>query len=102
MVCARSTVRTACRYVAVLSLCCDVARADVRNPFTDLALEGGGLRSYLRARGVDVRIGYVSETVTNVQGGDKQLWRYADQWTFATALDLEKLLGWNQAQFKIT
>jgi porin len=83
-------------------MCCDVARAEVRNPFTDLALEWGGLRSYLRDRGVDVRVGYVSETVTNVQGGNKELWRYADQWTFATALDLERLLGWNQAQFKIT
>jgi porin len=86
----------------VLMTCCSLARADVRNPFTDLALEWGGLRSYLRERGVDVRIGYVSETVTNVQGGEKELWRYADQWTFATALDLEKLLGWDRAQFKIT
>jgi len=77
-------------------------QADVRNPFTDLALEWGGLRSYLRDRGVDVRVSYVSETATNAQGGDRELWRYADQWTFATALDLEKILGWNQAQFKIT
>jgi porin len=83
-------------------MCSGPACADVRNPFTDLALEWGGLRSYLRDRGIDVRVGYVSETVTNVQGGDEELWRYADQWTFATALDLEKLLGWDQAQFKIT
>jgi carbohydrate-selective porin OprB len=29
--------------------------------------------------GVDVHIGYVSETASNVQGGAEELWRYADQ-----------------------
>ena len=90
-----------CIAIAILA-CCGIAQADVRNPFTDLALEWGGLRSYLRDRGVDLRVGYVSETATNVQGGDKQLWRYADMWTFATALNLERILGWREAQFKIT
>ena len=96
-------MKSAARWmVTVLAAGCSVAHADARNPFTELALEWGGLRSYLFDRGVDLRVGYVSETVTNVTGGNEQLWRYADQWTFATALDLEKILGWRQAQLKIT
>jgi porin len=90
------------RIFAVLIACCSCAQAAVRDPFTELALEWGGLRSFLREKGVDIRVGYVSETATNVQGGDRELWRYADQWTFAAALDLETLLGLHQAQLKIT
>jgi porin len=51
--------------------------------------------------GVDVRIGYVSETATNAQGGDRELVRYTDQITFSAMLDLEKLLGLPQATFKL-
>ena len=86
----------------MLAAVSEVAQADARNPFSDLALEWGGLRSYLLDRGVDFRVGYLSETATNVQGGERELWRYADMWTFATALDLQKILGWHAAQFKIT
>src|SRR5258708_4159629 len=90
------------RIFAVLIACGSCAQAAERDPFTELALEWGGLRSFLREKGVDIRIGYVSETATNVQGGDRELWRYADQWTFAAALDLETLLGLHQAQLKMT
>lgn len=56
----------------------------------------------LRDHGFDFRLGYVSETATNVRGGDGELWRYADQWTFASILDLQKLIGIKDAQFQIT
>jgi len=50
----------------------------------------------------DFRFGYLSETATNIQGGDRQLWRYADQWTFAATIDLQELLGIEQAVFAVT
>ena len=53
------------------------AYAGAPQPFSeDLFLDWGDLRSMLRDMGVDVRIGYVSETATNVQGGPEELWRY--------------------------
>jgi carbohydrate-selective porin OprB len=64
-------------------------------------LDWADLRAMLRDRGIDLRIGYVSETATNAQGGVKELWRYTDQWTFLTRLDLEKLFGISRAQLGI-
>jgi porin len=65
----------------------------------ELILDWDDLRAMLRERGIDLRIGYVSETATNAQGGNEELWRYTDQWTFQTRLDLQKLFELNQAQF---
>jgi porin len=79
-----------------------VAHGDVRNPIAELGVEWGGFRSYLSEKGVDFHIGYVSETASNVQGGEKELWRYADQWSFAALFDLQRILGINQARFQIT
>jgi len=64
--------------------------------------DNGGFRDELREQGVEFSLGYLSETATNLRGGDRELWRYADQWTFATTLDLEKILGLRQAKFQIT
>src|SRR5262249_53637466 len=64
-------------------------------------LDWNDLRGMLREQGIDFHIGYVSETATNVKGGDKELWRYTDQWTFATKLDLQKLFGLKHAQFNM-
>ena len=80
-----------------------IAWAGAPQPFSDdLFLDWDGIRSSLYDKGIDFRLGYVSETATNVQGGPEELWRYTDQWTFAATFDLQKLLGLNQAQFKIT
>jgi porin len=87
---------------AVLFAWCSGVQAATRDPFTEFAADWGGLRTFLRDHGVDIRVNYVSETVTNAHGGDRELWRYADQWSFATALDLDRFFGLNQAQFKIT
>jgi porin len=79
------------------------AWAGAQQPFSDdLFLDWDGIRSALYAEGVDFRLGYVSETATNAQGGGKELWRYTDQWTFAAKFDLDKLFGLKDAQFKIT
>jgi porin len=82
---------------------CGVARAGAPQPFSDdLFLDWDGIRSSLYNDGIDFRLGYVSETATNVRGGSEELWRYTDQWTFAATFDLQKIFGLNQAQFKIT
>jgi porin len=79
------------------------AWAGAEQPFSqDLFLDWNGVRSMLYDEGIDFRLGYVSETATNVQGGDRELWRYTDQWTFASTFDLQKLFGLNQALFKFT
>jgi porin len=87
----------------IASIASSAAYAGAQQPFSDdLFLDWDGIRSALLDKGIDFRLGYVSETATNAKGGEKELWRYTDQWTFATKLDLEKILGLKQAQFKIT
>jgi porin len=85
-----------------LLACCGSAWAGAPQPFSDeLLLDWGDLRAMLREEGIDFRIGYTSETATNAQGGNEQLWRYTDQWVFATKLDLQKLFGFRDAQFSL-
>ena len=86
---------------AILS-CYSTAQAGAPQSFSeDLVLDWNDLRRALREEGIDFRVGYISETATNARGGDEELWRYADQWTFAAALDLKRLLDLDQAQFRI-
>ncbi len=81
---------------------CAVARAGAPPPLSpELFLDWRDLRELLRDEGIDFRVSYVSETATNLQGGNQQLWRYTDQWTFWTKLDLEKLFGVPRAQFDV-
>lgn len=63
----------------------------------------GGLRSELLDQGVDVIVGYVGEGATNVHGGynHDRTARYTAQWALGTHLDLQKLLGWNDAEFQL-
>ena len=87
---------------AALLGCCATAWAGAPQTFSeDLFLDWDDLRGLLREQGIDFRVGYVSETATNPQGGREQLWRYTDQWTFSTQLDLQKLFGLSQAQFAV-
>ena len=80
--------------------CAAAAWAGAPQPFSDdLTLDWDGIRSSWLDKGIDFRIGYVSETATNVQGGTQELARYTDQFTFTTRLDLEKLLDFEHAQF---
>jgi porin len=86
----------------ILLACCAIARAGAPQTFSDeLFLDFDDLRGLLRDKGIDFRIGYVSETATNPVGGGTTLWRYTDQWTFFTLLDLQKLFGIEQAQFAV-
>ena len=87
---------------AMIMTCTAAAWAGAPQPFSDdLSLDWDGIRSEWLDKGVDVRIGYVSETATNAQGGDRELVRYTDQINFSAALDLDKLLGLKQATFKL-
>jgi porin len=87
--------------VALLAFCA-VARAGAPPPFSpEILLDWNDLRALLQQEGIDFRVSYVSETATNLQGGDQQLWRYTDQWTFWTGLDLDKLFGLPQAKFNV-
>jgi porin len=91
-----------CVSAAMLTACTAGAWAGAPQPFSDdLSLDWDGLRSEWLDKGVDVRIGYVSETATNVQGGDRELVDYTDQITFSANLDLDKLLGLEKATFKM-
>ena len=92
------TSRVASFFVALIAWC---SAAKGGTSSDDFARDWHGLRSHLLEKGIDFRFDYVSETATNVEGGDKELWRYADQWTFGATLDLQKLFGLDQAQFKI-
>ena len=87
---------------AALLACGTSVWAGAPQPFSqEIILDVGDLRQLLREQGIDFRVGYVSETATNVHGGTEQLWRYTDQWTFATRLDLQKLFGIKGAQFAL-
>lgn len=58
-----------------------------------------GARTRLDERGISFQIGYVSEFAHNLSGGEREITRHADQWTFGTTLDLGKLWGWDGATF---
>ena len=95
--------KSACTSAALVMACTSAAWAGAPQPFSDdLSLDWDGIRSEWLDKGIDVRIGYVSETATNVQGGDQELVRYTDQITFTSTLDLDKLLGLPLATFKLT
>ncbi|TWI48266.1 porin [Pseudomonas duriflava] len=63
----------------------------------------GGARSKLLEEGVDVFVGYVGEGASNVQGGynHDRTARYTAQWALGAHLDLQKLLGWHDAEFQL-
>ena len=67
-----------------------------------LSADGSGERKRLLARGVDVQLGYTNELATNIRGGERRLWRQAGQFTVGTALDLDRLWGWQGAAFRFT
>jgi len=64
----------------------------------------GSRRSELSKQGIDFKLDYTSETGANLHGGykhDKAV-RYSDQIALGAHLDLQKLLGWQDAEFQLT
>lgn len=64
--------------------------------------EWGGVRTDLRQHGYDFTLEYSAMTATNISGGydrDKTL-RYSDQYILGVDMDLEKILGIRDGEFK--
>jgi porin len=63
----------------------------------------GGERTKLIEQGIDIKMDYVGEVGGNLHGGfnDDKTARYSDQFGLGAALDLQKLLGWDNTQAKI-
>ncbi|WP_269670545.1 carbohydrate porin [Stenotrophomonas sp. SY1] len=64
----------------------------------------GGTRTALHERGYEFDVGYVGEVATNLSGGynDDQVGRFTGQLALGARVDLEKVFGWNDAEFKFS
>jgi porin len=54
-----------------------------------------GLRTDLLDKGIDLTLGYVSETAADVAGGERRGIDYAHSLDFKIDADMQKLIGWN-------
>ncbi|MBK0063095.1 MULTISPECIES: carbohydrate porin [unclassified Acinetobacter] len=63
-----------------------------------------GKRNELAQQGYQFTVAFQNESAINLQGGynDSQRLFNANQWAFATLLDLEKIASWNNTQANIT
>jgi porin len=63
----------------------------------------GGTRTELLEKGYDFTLDYVGEVAGNLNGGynDDKTARYSDQFALGAHLDLQKILGWHDAEFKL-
>ncbi len=63
----------------------------------------GGTRTALLEQGYDFSLDYVGEVAGNLHGGynDDRTARYSDQFALGMKLDLQKILGWHDAEFKL-
>ncbi|MEX6664421.1 carbohydrate porin [Pseudomonas sp. W2-17] len=64
----------------------------------------GGKRSELSEQGYDFKLDSVVEVGSNLHGGyhhDKAT-RYSDQFALGAHMDLQKILGWHDAEFQLT
>ncbi|WP_225920138.1 carbohydrate porin [Pseudomonas vanderleydeniana] len=64
----------------------------------------GGSRSDLARRGVDLDLEYVGEIGANLGGGynPDRTARYSDQYSLGAHFDLQKLLGWSDAELQLS
>ena len=64
----------------------------------------GGTRSELEKQGYAFSLDYVGEVGSNLHGGydHDRTARYSDQFGLGTHLDLQKILGWDDAEFQLT
>jgi hypothetical protein len=63
----------------------------------------GGSRTELLEKGYDFTLDYVGEVAGNLHGGynDDKTARYSDQFALGAHLDLQKIFGWHDAEFKL-
>lgn len=64
----------------------------------------GGTRTDLLNKGIDIKMGYTGESASNIDGGYKhdRVTRYADQFNLGADINLQTLLGWNDAAFSLS
>jgi porin len=60
-----------------------------------------GARTRLADRGVAFSVNYTAEAAHNYRGGDRRLNRISGQLGLLTDLDLDKLWGWHDAEFRL-
>ena len=90
--------------VGALSLASSVHAAGAFDPESKWGLgDWGGARTELFDKGYDFSLEYVGEVGSNLDGGynDDTTARYSDQFAFGLQMDLEKILGWHDAEFKL-
>lgn len=97
--------------IAVLTLSASTALVSANASYADepfgmssrwMTGDWGGLRTELLDKGVDIKMGYVGESASNLQGGyqpHRHVTRYSDQFSLGVDADLEKLLGWQEMKF---
>jgi porin len=101
---ARSTLIGKWSLVGALSLASSVHAAGAFDPESKWGLgDWGGTRTELFDKGYDFSLEYVGEVGSNLDGGynDDTTARYSDQFAFGLQMDLEKILGWHDAEFKL-
>ncbi|BCX67686.1 carbohydrate porin [Pseudomonas izuensis] len=87
----------------LLSVCaCAGAQAADYSPSNFLLGDWNGERTRLHEQGVDFQLTYVNELAYNTQGGDEHKGTYSDQLMIDTNFDLQKLVGWQGASFRMT
>lgn len=90
-----------------LALCC-VGQVMAAGPFDPNAAgmtgDWGGARNELIEKGYDFTLDYVGELGYNAHGGYDQdrTARWSGQFTLGAQLDLQKILGWQDATFKLS
>ena len=99
--------RLACQLSAVAALSLGATSGYAADAFSAdsqwMTGDWGGERTRLIEQGIDIKMDYVGEVGANLHGGynDHKTARYSDQFGLGAALDLQKLLGWDNTQAKI-
>ena len=64
----------------------------------------GGTRTQLAEQGYDFKLEYTGESGSNLHGGynHDHATRYSDQFALGVHMDLQKILGWHDAEFQLT
>ena len=77
------------------------AHADAFKADDYLTGDWGGARATLHEAGVDMHFNYVGEFAHNTSGGERRASAYADQFALGGSIDLDKLISWSGAIFRL-